>query len=184
MKHNLILRKDVKDNKAYYHLEIGDLKFSVVNFAKVNGTAPKELKKILFNGWESIRIRNKQLDADTIIRCKSFSDLLVEIKRIHKYHLSRVEITTNNQNIIGRFISEKNKNKIPPLSRVSETFEITPNGVGGITYTFKIENNRVTCVSNSLDHYDNNIPINSCATVDEVSAAIVALIAVLDKIST
>jgi hypothetical protein len=164
----LKLRKDVKNNKAYYSLKIGDgIEYSVVNFGEVMRTAPKQLRGVTFEGWEAMPLKeNGQLNSEIILRFNSKKELLESIKERHK----------NDMSIISA-ISEALKIKEPIKVESQGTFyNIKPTRVGSIGHTFYVKEGRATRYESEYSKEKTALPLNACAGLSEVESLISVLI--------
>jgi len=152
---NLELRKDIKNNKAYYYAKLRNgVVYSVINLGEVMKSAPEFLKKVSFNGWEAMMISNDELKTETMIRKDSREEILDELK---KKDFSDVSTTINSEAIPSRTFVDKllGNNKKLNLAEMTVTesgiriYHFKPKKVGSCDYWFKFHSDgRISCINN------------------------------------
>ena len=164
----LELRKDIKNNKAYFNLKIAEgIEYSVVNFGEVMRTAPKQLRGVTFEGWEAMLCKpDGSLDSEKMYRFNTKNELLDSMNERHKYDM-------NISKLLGTAMSIQQ----PIKTETKGTYyNIKPERVGSIGHTFLVENGRATRYENEYSKEKTALPLNSVATLDEVESLIAVLV--------
>lgn len=173
--YKMTLRKDVKNNhNIYYDLEIGGLRFSVVNMGEQMKTAPKEVRNTVFTGWESLLIQETEDDDYEIIRADSKEELLENIYRSHKYKIDRYHLDSAISESVKRY-PRFTKNNSVNVEKKGTEYNIKAKGDGNIVHKFFVEDHRATCIHDE----SGNISFNHASTIEEVERLVVVLIELL-----
>lgn len=164
----LKLRTDVKNNKAFYNLEVcKGVSYSVVNFGEVMRTAPKELRGVTFEGWEAMRLKsNGGLDTSQQIRASNRADLLAAVEKKHQGDLNVEEAVKSGSSV----------SKEVNITEEGTYYKIKPVAVGSIEHYFMVKEGRATRYRNNYSKEHEAIPLTSAATIDEVENLLSVLV--------